>query len=162
MPDTGILTPIAGISMSFAGFAGLFIALRGKREGGLGAFELLELNTIIGYAFAVLFGSLGVIPVSRIVGEDASLRLGGILLLGFAVASALYQRRGGRSVSPIDPLRVRENVPLVLVGLSQAFVFGVVALFPHRELYELGLLFLLATPALVFQYVLRHLGTNVS
>ena len=75
---------------------------------------------------------------------------------------AVYQRRSNDSLDPASRPGVRESLPFILVGLCQAFLFLAVALFPHRVLFELGLLFLLATPALVFRFVLTHLGRNES
>ena len=156
--DTGILTTLAAISMSFAGFAGLIITLRGRGADGWGAFELFQLNIVLIYAFATLFGSLGVIVVAGIIGDEWTLRLGAALLFAVALAMGLRQRSRIRVINPGQPFR--DAFPFIAFGYAQMLTFLIVVAFPRLQLFELGLLLMLAVPALVFRYVLRLLGST--
>jgi len=65
---------IAGVSMSFAGFAGLFLALR-PHDTAWKRYEVGQLNTIVLFALMTLFGALLVVPLASLIGESAALRV---------------------------------------------------------------------------------------
>ena len=57
----GFFLTVAGIGMSFAGFAGLMNSLRRRGETWT-PMDLYQLRIIVAYAIATLFGSLATIP----------------------------------------------------------------------------------------------------
>lgn len=58
--DEAFFLTVAGLAMSFAGFAGLMNALR-RRGETWEPMELYQLRTIVAYAITTLFGSLLVV-----------------------------------------------------------------------------------------------------
>ena len=75
---------IAGVSMSFAGFAGLYLALR-PHDAAWKAYEVAQVNAIILYALTSLFGALLLLPLADLIGESLALRLmsAGLLVVVF-------------------------------------------------------------------------------
>jgi hypothetical protein len=65
---------IAAISMSFAGFAGLYLALR-PHGAAWEEYEAAQVTTIILYGLTTLFGSLLLVPLADLVGESLALRV---------------------------------------------------------------------------------------
>ena len=101
MSDTGILTTIAGVSMTFVGFTGLLISLRGGREkGSWDPFQLYQLTGVIVYGLTSLFGSLGVIVFAGLIGPGLALRLvGGVLAVTVLVVRSLLAAAGAGGLS---------------------------------------------------------------
>ena len=75
---------IATISASFAGFAGLYLALRPK-DAAWKEYEVRQVNTIILYGLTTLFGSLLLVPLADLIGESLALRVmsAGVLVIVF-------------------------------------------------------------------------------
>jgi hypothetical protein len=165
MSNPSLLFSIAGISMSFAGFAGLFLALR-PHDTEWQRYEVGELNAIVLYALTALFSALVVVPVASLIGASPALRLmsAAVLVLSFyghqvrvgtswlkwsQVQGGLTRRELAKLVAPFAVAAVAEQV-LLLVN-----VFS-----PTQELYELALIAMLGTPALVFVVVIAQIGSS--
>jgi hypothetical protein len=147
---------VAGIAMSFAGFAGLMNSLR--RGGDTWApMALYQLRIIVAYAIATLFGSLSTIPVTALFGEhDGAQWLGGVMLI---VASVLGVgnmvsdlRRGHGTVLPT---RVRATFTTITVLGVIAFLGT--AITGALALYCIALILMLAMPAGTFVYVVARI-----
>ena len=83
--DSSFFLTVAGIAMSFAGFAGLMNALR--RGGDAWApMDLYQLRIIVAYAIATLFGSLSTTPFVGLFGPRAGLQWLGLMMLVVSVA----------------------------------------------------------------------------
>lgn len=143
--------------MTFVGFTALLIALRGGRpQSNWDAFQRFQFTIVIVHSLTTVFGSLGVIVIAGLIGEVLALRLAGIALAVIAIALANYARVRSRSVRPGEPRRDRVTFLGAVFAAAVAFLGDSVV--PNLALYELGLLLLLATPALVFRFVVTDLG----
>ena len=80
MLDEGFFLTIAGLAMSFAGFAGLMNALR-RRGETWEPMELYQLRIIVAYAIATLFGSVLVVPFVELFGQHDGVQWLGALML---------------------------------------------------------------------------------
>jgi hypothetical protein len=79
--DEAFFLTVAGIAMSFAGFAGLMNAFR-RRGESWAPMELYQLRIIVAYAITTLFGSLSTIPFVELFGQKEGLQwLGGVMLI---------------------------------------------------------------------------------
>jgi hypothetical protein len=84
--NEGFFLTIAGLAMSFVGFAGLMNALRHPGETWE-AMALYQLRIIVAYGLTTLFGALLVIPFVELFGQhDGVQSLGALMLIA---ASAL-------------------------------------------------------------------------
>src|SRR5437588_7397892 len=86
LSNLSLIPAIVGISMSFAGFAGLFLALRPK-DSEWQRDEIGQINAIVGYAFTALFSGLFVVPLASLIGASSAIRV----MSGFALVVAFYQ-----------------------------------------------------------------------
>src|SRR6188472_1534039 len=70
--------------MSFAGFAGLYLALR-PQDAAWKAYEGAQVSTIILYGLTTLFGALLIVPLADLISESSALRLmsGALLVVVF-------------------------------------------------------------------------------
>src|SRR5438552_17977121 len=80
--DEAFFLTVAGIAMSFAGFAGLINALR-RRGESWAPIELYQLRIIVAHAITTLLGSLSTMPFVELVG-----RRQGVEWLGWAMLIA--------------------------------------------------------------------------
>ena len=94
--------------------------------------------------------------IAGLIGEVPALRLPGVTLAVVAIGLANYSRVRSRAVRPGEPRR--DRLPFLAAVSAAAVTFAGESVFPSLALYELGLLFLLATPALVFRFVVTTLG----
>jgi hypothetical protein len=157
MESTGILTTLASVSMTFVGFTALLIALRGGRpQGSWDAFQRFQFTIVIAHSLTAVFGSLGVIVIAGLIGEVPALRLAGAALAVIAIVLANFARTRSRLVRPGE--RRRDRVPFLGAVFAATLAFLVESVVPNLALYELGLLLLLVTPALVFRFVVTNLG----
>ncbi len=165
MSNPSLLFAIAGISMSFAGFASLFLALR-PHDKEWQRYEVGQVNVIVLYALTVLFSALSVVPLSSLVGEPAAIRSMSAIVL--VIALYMHQVRLGTSWlrwSKIQSYPSRRALVISVVPFALAAIVDQVLLLanvvaPSQELYELALIAMLATPALVFVLVVTQLGSN--
>jgi hypothetical protein len=155
---------IAGVSMSFAGFAGLYLALR-PHDAAWEEYEVAQVRTIIFYGLTALFGSLLIVPLADLIDEPLALRVmsAGLLVVAFYG----HQVRSDTSWTRWPKVRrdlsrralIVEMAPFVLVALAdQALLFANLVA-PEEGLYQLALILILATPALVFVTVVSRFGS---
>jgi hypothetical protein len=156
MESTGILTTLASVSMTFVGFTALLMAFRGGRGTGWDAFQRFQFTIVISHSLTSVFGSLGVIVIAGLIGEVPALRVAGIALAVVAIGLGNFERVRSRLVRPGE--RWRDRLPFLSMVFAATVAFVVESIVVNLALYELGLLFLLATPALVFRFVVTNLG----
>jgi hypothetical protein len=165
MSNPALFYAIAGVSMSFAGFAGVYLALR--PEGAeWKAYESAQLSTIILYGLTTLFGALLIVPLADVLGDSPALRImsAGLLVVVFYG----HQIRAGTSWTGWPRLRddlsrralLVEMAPFVLVALADQALLVANFVVPSEGLYQLALVAILATPALVFVTVVTRLGSG--
>ena len=165
MNNAPLFYAIAGVSMSFAGFAGLYLALRPQDEEWK-AYERAQISTIILYGLTTLFGSLLIIPLADEIGESPALRVMSAALL--VVVFYGHQIRAGTSWTRWPKLRedlsrralLIEMAPFVLVALADQALLVATFFAPSEGLYQLALVVILATPALVFVTVVSRFGSS--
>ena len=154
---------IAGISMSFAGFAGLFLALR-SHETGWQRYELGQLNAIITFSLTSLFSALVIVPMASILGEAVALRA----LSAVVLVLSFYAHQVRIGTSWLRWSRIQSDLPRRAFVIGTA-VFAAVAIVeqvlllvnvvaPSQDLYGLALIAMLGTPALVFAWVVSRMG----
>ena len=156
---------IAAISMSFAGFAGLYLALR-PQAAAWEEYEVAQVRTIIFYGLTTLFGSLLIVPLADLIGESDALRVmsAGLLVIVFYG----HQVRSDTSWTRWPKVRrdlsrralIVEMAPFVLVALADQALLLANLVTPEEGLYQLALTFILATPALVFVTVVSRFGSR--
>jgi hypothetical protein len=164
MSNPSLFFAIAGISMSFAGFAGLFVALR-PHGTEWQRHEVGQLSGIILFALTALFGALLVVPLASLIGESTAIRVLSAAVLGLAFY--LHQVRVGTSWlrwSQVRGIVSRQEqvgrVAFASVAIAEQTLLLVNVLFPSQELYELALIMMLATPALVFVWLVTQMGSS--
>jgi hypothetical protein len=165
MSNPALFFAIAGIAMSFAGFAGLFLALR-PRDSEWQRYEVGQINTIVLFALLALFSALLVVPLASLLGEQTALRVMGLGV--FVAAFYAHQVRLGTSWVRWGQVRsglsrgalVAEIVPFALVAIADQVLLAVNVFAPSQELYELALILMLATPAFVFVLVVTRFGST--
>jgi hypothetical protein len=165
MSDPFFFLTMAAVSTSFAGFAGLYLALR---PHGLvwEEYEVAQVTTIILYGLTTLFGSLLLIPLADLIGESRALRVmsAGVLVVVFYG----HQVRSTTSWTRWPKLRrdlsrrglIIEMAPFVLVAVGDQAVLLANFVTPTVGLYQLALVLILATPALVFITVVSRFGSS--
>lgn len=156
MLDEGFFLTVAGLAMSFAGFAGLMNALR-RRGETWEPMELYQLRIIVAYAITTLFGSLLVVPFVELFGQLAGVRsLGALMLIAssaLGIGNMLSDLRGGHGT--VLSTRVRATFTTITVVGLIALVGTVITGAP--ELYRLALILMLAMPAGTFAYVVARI-----
>lgn len=154
MSEQPFFLTVAGIAMSFIGFAGLMNALR--RGDRWEPMELYQLRVIVVYAVATLFGALLTIPAVGFFGAGDAVRSLGLLMTVVSVALGLGNMRGemryGRG-AVTRPIRTAFTVISVL-GFGALLGTAITAAVP---LYELSLILMLAIPAGTFVYVIARI-----
>jgi hypothetical protein len=156
---------IAGISMSFAGFAGLFLALR-PHDAAMRRYEVGQITAIVLFALTAMFSALLVVPIASLVGEATALRVMSAVVLAFAIYA--HEIRVGTSWlrwSKVQSDMPRREfwmwlAPFGLVAVTQQVLLLVNIFAPSPELYQLALITMLVTPGLVFVRVVTQLGAN--
>jgi hypothetical protein len=151
--------------MSFAGFAGLFLALR-PHDTEWKRYEVGQLNTIVLFALITLFSALVVVPLASLIGESAALRVmsAGVFVLAFYGHQVRLGTSWTRWWQVRSDLSRRELIiqvaPFAFVAVAEQTLLVMNFLAPARELYELALIVMLATPALVFVLVVTQFGSS--
>ena len=165
MSNAPLFYAIAAISTSFAGFAGLYLALR-PRDAAWKEYEVAQVRTIILYGLTALFGSLLLLPLADLIGESPALRVmsAGLLVIVF------YGHQVGLGTSWTRWPKVRpdlsrraliiEMAPFVLVAVADQVLLLANLVTPTEGQYQLALILILATPALVFVTVVSRFGSS--
>jgi hypothetical protein len=151
--------------MSFAGFAGLYLALRPQGEAWK-AYEEAQVSTIILYGLTTLFGALLIVPLADLIGESPALRVMSAVLL--VVVFYGHQIRSGTSWTRWPKVRgdlsrrelLVEMAPFALVAVADQALLLANLVTPKEGLYQLALVLILATPALVFVTVVSRFGSS--
>ena len=157
---------LAGISMSFVGFATLFLALR-RHGAEWHPEEVGQLNGIVLFGLLTLFSALLVVPLSSLTAESTVVRVMSAALLVLVVY--MHQVRVGTAWLKWSQIRAyasrREQVidcaPFACVAVAEQALLLVNVIAPRQEVYELALIAMLATPALIFVVVVTHLMSHV-
>ena len=164
MSNLSLIPAIVGISMSFAGFAGLFLALRPK-DSERRRDEIGQINGIVGYALTALFSALFVVPLASLIGESTAIRV----MSGIALVFAFYQHqiRVGTAWSRwsrVERLSRRRMVmqggPFMVVAIADQVLLLANIVQPEQALYELALITMLCSPALTFVLVVSQVGSR--
>ena len=165
MSNAPLFYAIAAISMSFAGFAGLYLALR-PQGAAWEEYEVAQVTTIILYGLTTLFGALLFVPLADLVGESPALRVMSAAIL--VVVFYGHQVRFGTSWTRWPRIRhdlarralVIQMAPFVLVALADQALLLANVVAPTEGLYQIALITILATPALVFVTVVARFGAS--
>ncbi len=165
MSNAPLFYAIAAISTSFAGFAGLYLALR-PQGAAWKAYEVAQISTIILYGLTTLFGALLIVPLADLIGESPALRImsAGLLVVVFYG----HQISAGTSWTGWPKLRhdlsrralIIQMAPFVLVAIADQVVLLANVIAPKEGLYQIALILILATPALVFVTVVSRFGSS--
>lgn len=134
MIDAAFFLTVAGIAMSFAGFAGLMNTLR-RRGEDWAPMELYQLRIIVAYAIATLFGSLSTIPFVGMFGQRE-----GLQWLGRGTA-----------------VRTRVRAVFATITILGLVAFLGTAVTGALALYQIALILMLAMPAGTFVYVVSRI-----
>ncbi len=157
MLDEGFFLTVAGLAMSFAGFAGLMNALR-RRGETWEPMELYQLRIIVAYAITTLFGALLAVPFVELFGQHDGVQWLGALMLVASLALGVGNMRsdlmGGHGT--VLSRRVRATFTTItvvgLIALAGTVITGAPAL------YRLALILMLAMPAGTFAYVVARIN----
>jgi hypothetical protein len=156
---------MAAVSTSFAGFAGLYLALR-PHGPDWEEYEVAQVTTIILYGLTTLFGALLLIPLADMLGEPRALRVMSAGVLAVVVYGHQFRSKTSWTRWPKVrrglPRRVLiiEMAPFVAVAVAGQVVLLVNVLAPTVARYQLALILILATPALVFTTVVSRFGSH--
>ena len=167
MSNAPLFYAIAAISASFAGFAGLYLALR-PHDAAWEEYEVRQINTIILYALTTLFGALLLVPLADLIGESLALRIlsAALLIVVFYGHQVRPQTSWTRwpKVRPDLSRRalIIEMAPFVLVAVADQVLLLANVVAPTVGLYQLALIFILGTPALVFVTVVTRFGSRAA
>ena len=164
MSNPSLFFAIAGISMSFAGFAGLFLALR-PHDSAMERVDIGQLNTIVLNALTALFSALLVIPLSTLLTEDIALRgLGAVVLV---LSFYGHQVRIGTSWlrwQAVETLTRREMLwrggPFIVAAIAEQLLLLANVLSPSQDVFGLALILMLGTPAMVFVTVVTDMNAR--
>ena len=156
MVDGAFFLTVAGIAMSFAGFAGLMNTFR-RRGDGWAPMDLYQLRIIVAYAIATLFGSLSTIPFVGLLGQRAGVQWLGLVMIivssALGIGNMLGDIRLGRSAAVGTIVRT-VFATITIFGLV---AFVVTALTGALPLYQVALILMLAMPAGTFVYVVSRI-----
>ena len=165
MSNAPLFYAIAAVSMSFAGFAGLYLTLR-PQDAAWKEYERAQVSTIILYGLTTLFGALLIVPLADEIGESLALRVMSAGLLAVVLYGHQFKSRTSWTRWPQlrDDLSRRalliEMVPFVLVAVADQVLLLANLVAPSEGLYQLALILILATPALVFVTVVSRFGSS--
>jgi hypothetical protein len=154
--DNSFFLTVAGIAVSFAGFAGLMNALR-RRGDTWAPMELYQLRIIVAYAIATLFGSLSTIAFVELFGQREGVQGLGLVMLvvssGLGVGNMLSDIRLGHGT--VLPTRVRATfTAITILGVIAFLGTAITGALP---LYRVALILMLAMPAGTFVYVVARI-----
>ncbi|MFI5054359.1 MAG: hypothetical protein ACHQDE_08355 [Acidimicrobiia bacterium] len=165
MSNPSLLFAIAGISMSFAGFASLFLALR-PHDSEWQRYEVAQLNAIVLFALTALFSALLVVPIASLIGTPTALRV----MSAAVLVLALYEHEVKVGTSWLKWSQVQGDLPrreflllitpFALVAFADQALLLINIVSPTEALYELALVTMLATPAFVFVLAVARFGSG--
>jgi hypothetical protein len=163
--NPALFNGLAGVSISFAGFAGLYLALR-PQGAAWKAYERAQVSTIILFGLTTLFGSLLIVPLADLIGESPAFRVMSAALL--VVVFYGHQIRPATSWTRWPKVRdelsgralLIEMAPFVLVAVADQALLLANLVAPKEGLYQIALCAILGTPALVFVSVVSRFGSS--
>lgn len=160
--NPSLLFAIAGISMSFAGFSGLFLALR-PRDARWSGRDVGQIKTIVTFALTALFSALLVVPLASLIGEAPAVRAMAAATLvvefyGHQVRVGTAWSRWGRIEHLTRHQLLTQGWPFAILAVVEQVLLLAVVLQPITELYELAVISMLGTPAWVFVIVVSQVG----
>ena len=156
MIDEPFFLTVAGISVSFAGFAGLMNALR-RRGEAWEPMELYQLRVIVAYAIATLFAALAAIPVGGILGPHSAVQWLATAMLLVSVVLGLGNMRADVRLGRGTAVRTRVRASFAAITMLGTAAFFGAAITGAPQLYEVALVLMLAMPAGTFGYVVSRL-----
>ncbi len=165
MSNPALFYAIATVSMTFAGFAGLYLALR-PHDAAWEEYEVAQVRTIILYGLTALFGSLLLVPLADLIGDSLALRVmsAGLLVIVFYGHQVRLHTSWTRWPKVRPDLSggalIIEMAPFVVVAVADQVLLLANLVAPKEGLYQLALIFILATPALVFVTVVSRFGSS--
>ena len=165
MSNAPLFYAIGSIGTSFAGFAGLYLALR-PHDAAWKEYEVAQVRTIILYGLTALFGALLIVPLADLIGESPAIRVmsAGLLVTvfyGHQVRSDTSWTRWPKVRHDISRRAlIIEMAPFVLVAIADQALLLANLVAPKEGLYQLALILILATPALVFVTVVSRFGST--
>ena len=157
MIDASFFLTVAGIAMSFAGFAGLMNTLR-RRGETWAPMELYQLRIIVAYAIATLFGALSTIPFVELFGQREGVQALGLVMLIVASALGVGNMIGDIRLGRGTAVRTRVRAVFATITILGLLAFLGTAVTGTLALYRVALILMLAMPAGTFVYVVARLG----
>jgi hypothetical protein len=150
--DESFFLTVAGIAMSFAGFAGLMNSLR-RRGETWEPMDLYQLRIIVAYAIATLFGALSTIPFVGIFGERQGLQWLGFVMIVVSSALGVGNMLGDIRLGRGTAVRTRVRAVFAAITILGQLAFVGTAVTGALALYQVALVLMLAMPAGTFVYV---------
>ena len=157
-----MLFAIAGISMSFAGFAGLYMAFV-PRDSGWGGRQRGQIMSIITFALTAMFSALTVVPLASLLGAETAIRAMSAVVL--VVEFYSHQLRIGTAWTRwnrLESLNRRDfwilGAPFALLAIVEQLLLVAAFLQASQDLYALALIAMLGGPGYVFTIVGAQIG----
>lgn len=151
IPDAGLVFSVAGLSASFAGLAGLVMALR--RGGEVRAIDTFRLRQMVEFSFANILLAVSVVPLASLLGSETDATRIVAAAVGFYVLAVnVVLTRRTRRVG----LEWQGSWRISAIALSLAGMIVAVAVVATGNIgvFEALLVLLLARPMLPFLLVL--------
>lgn len=147
---------VAGIAMSFAGFAGLMNTLR-RRGEAWAPMDLYQLRIIVAYAIATLFGSLSTIPFVAIFGQREGVQWLGVVMVIVSSALGVGNMLGDIRLGRGTAVRTRVRAVFATITILGQVAFLGAGVTGALALYQIALILMLAMPAGTFVYVVSRI-----
>ena len=155
MSDQGFFLTVAGIGMSFAGFAGLLNAFRGG--AGWDPLLLYQLRVIVAYAVATLFAALSTVPVAGLIGQRDAVTAIASTMTVLSFVLGIWAMRGDLRMTHGTAVRTPVRAGFALLTILAAVAAISAALTGAVPLFQAALLLWLANPAANFVYVISRI-----
>jgi hypothetical protein len=144
--DESFFLTVAGIAMSFAGFAGLMNTLRRRGEAWT-PMDLYQLRIIVAYAIATLFGSLPTILFVGLSGQREGLQWLGVVMIVVSAALGVGNMLGDIRLGRGTAVRTRVRAVFATIKTLGLVAFLGTAVTGALSLYQVSLILMLAMPA---------------
>ena len=154
--DESFFLTVAGIAMSFAGFAGLMNSLR-RRGDTWAPMDLYQLRIIVAYAIATLFGALSTIPLVALFGTRQGVQWLAAVMLIVAAALGVGNMIGDIRLGRGTAVRTRVRAVFATLTILGLVAFFGTALTGELSLYQIALILMLSMPAGTFVYVVARI-----
>ena len=154
--DESFFLTVAGIAMSFAGFAGLMNALRSRGESWA-PIELYQLRIIVAYAITTLFGALSTVPFVELFGQPEGVQSLGLVMLIACSALGFGNMLSDMRLGHGTPLRTRVRATFTTITILGLVALVGTAITGALPLYRIALILMLAMPAGTFVYVIARI-----